>query len=1002
MADQSETAVTSSQAAAEEGEEQQMADVEDRKDGDPSEGISSTEDQGMDSSVVVDPSTGEVAGTEDDIAADVNPPPKRKSHRPSLEVVKVEVDSFYDKASFKQELQHGELARNNIAPHHSFGLDAARPDNLRYIEPGKVMYAAGNTLVILEVSTMKRRVIFGLDGGGVGCFAVHPTGTLVAVGDKGSMPNIYVYEYPSFKIAKVLRKGTERGYCAMDFTTTGEKLASVGQAPDFMLTVWDWVNEKVILHCKAFGQDVAKVSFSPDDEGRLTTSGTGHIRFWRVANTFTGLKLQGEIGKFGKVEMTDIDCFCHMPDGKVVSGAESGCLLIWEGQFIKCQVVRPGKTGCHDGPVLHVSLDRTDMLVVTAGADGYVRWWPFADIDSADADDDSMSCEVSPARELFIGEGVNARCVERGGVRDDPDSDHLLVTDGAGALWQVPISQPATADSPAPDITQLATFHAGAITGLDTSFLEQLAATCGVDGTVRIWDFLTKKPLEMARFPRPAQCLVWANDHVDPAGHTVAVGFADGVVRVLVRDPRGEGARGDAAGDLGGSSDGGSGLLRRAQTLKPHDSGVAGLAYSPNGKLLATVGKDCKLFFIKSYLTAEMQDYLPVGFYTLPSTPTSVCWRKDSSSVIVTCVGGEVAQVDLSGGHLDGVDSSQSFEIPDIPVRWYTFKRRPVQSPSALELELPEEAGGEPAADALEGSVENEDGDEEGDEDASNQALPIPPALKAVYARGGGENFLLAMGGWARGAIFECSWEEEFPMHDFPAGYGPSSTAAIGAKPPTITTLRYTGPAAKDASSSGGSRRETGEDDAELLICGCDDGAVTVRPALAAGVYARVQAHDGNAMVTAAACSCDGEWIVSGDSDGLLAVHRLRREPFEASALELSERMRHVSIPPALSPASSPMGSRSKKRGKSPVREPPPAPRAAEPPEPPAFLSEYMDDGQGAVAELDGFEPVRPVPQGFGSEAPLIEEEAADITDEAAYSIQEDKLKTEDDNRHGN
>lgn len=51
--------------------------------------------------------------------------------------------------------------------------------------------------------------------------------------------------------------------------------------------------------------------------------------------------------------------------------------------------------------------------------------------------------------------------------------------------------------------------------------------------------------------------------------------------------------------------------------------------------------------------------------------------------------------------------------------------------------------------------------------------------------------------------------------------------------------------------------------------------------------------------------------------------------------------------------------SRSKKRSKSPQREPPPAPRAVEPPELPAFLSEYMDDGQGAVAELDGFERVR-------------------------------------------
>lgn len=53
----------------------------------------------------------------------------------------------------------------------------------------------------------------------------------------------------------------------MDFTTTGEKLASVGQAPDFMLTVWDWVNEKVILHCKAFGQDVAKVNDTPSMVG---------------------------------------------------------------------------------------------------------------------------------------------------------------------------------------------------------------------------------------------------------------------------------------------------------------------------------------------------------------------------------------------------------------------------------------------------------------------------------------------------------------------------------------------------------------------------------------------------------------------------------------------------------------------------------------------------------------------------------------------------------------
>lgn len=84
-----------------------------------------------------------------------------------------------------------------------FGLDTKCPDNLRYIEAGKALYVAGNALVVLEIATMKRRLIFGLGGRGVGCFAIHPSHTLIALGEKGVMPNVYIYEYPSFKVAKV-------------------------------------------------------------------------------------------------------------------------------------------------------------------------------------------------------------------------------------------------------------------------------------------------------------------------------------------------------------------------------------------------------------------------------------------------------------------------------------------------------------------------------------------------------------------------------------------------------------------------------------------------------------------------------------------------------------------------------------------------------------------------------------------------------------------------------
>ena len=36
-----------------------------------------------------------------------------------------------------------------------------------------------------------------------------------------------------------------------------------------------------------------------------------------MARTFTGLKLQGNIGKFGNEELSDVSGYADLPDGKV-------------------------------------------------------------------------------------------------------------------------------------------------------------------------------------------------------------------------------------------------------------------------------------------------------------------------------------------------------------------------------------------------------------------------------------------------------------------------------------------------------------------------------------------------------------------------------------------------------------------------------------------------------------------------------------------------------------
>ena len=193
----------------------------------------------------------------------------------------------------------------------------------------------------LAASDISVKFLFGHDGRGIGAVDVHPSLTYIAVAEKGDSPNVYLYEYPSLKVFRILRKGTERAYSDVTFSADGNLLATVGAAPDFLLTVWDWRQERMVLRTKAFSQEVRRprrfcafclvsrvlrsrvarwscnrgralpsmatlawgppclrrsrqvfnVRFSPENPGRLTTSGTGHVRFWRMAETFTGCAL---------------------------------------------------------------------------------------------------------------------------------------------------------------------------------------------------------------------------------------------------------------------------------------------------------------------------------------------------------------------------------------------------------------------------------------------------------------------------------------------------------------------------------------------------------------------------------------------------------------------------------------------------------------------------------------------------------------------------------------
>lgn len=246
-----------------------------------------------------------------------------------------------------------------------------------YIAPGILIHSCGDIVHFLDLKTMTYMFQHSVEGNGIGCVAVHPKRTHFCVCEKGVSPNIYIYAYPSMELYKTLVDGTERYFSGASFNFDGTQLATVGAHPDYLLTVWDWENELMILRSKAFSQEVFKVDFSRYFKGQLLTSGVGHARFWKMASTFTGLKLEGAIAKFGTVPISDIAAYFELRNSKVVTGTEMGTVLVWDDALVKCQLKRPGgdEVYCHQGMIEYLVLDEDARFMITAAADGYIRFW---------------------------------------------------------------------------------------------------------------------------------------------------------------------------------------------------------------------------------------------------------------------------------------------------------------------------------------------------------------------------------------------------------------------------------------------------------------------------------------------------------------------------------------------------------------------------------------------------------------------------------------------------
>ena len=118
--------------------------------------------------------------------------------------------------------------------------------------------------------------------------------------------------------------------------------------------------------------------------------------------------MKGDIAKFGQVELSDVSAFYGFPDGKVLSSTEYGTLLLWEGNFIKCLIKMTEEIPCHTATI--EVLFRHNDLIVSAGNDGFIRFWDALEIDQCEGDDD-LYYYIKPSKEIEIKGEMTANII---------------------------------------------------------------------------------------------------------------------------------------------------------------------------------------------------------------------------------------------------------------------------------------------------------------------------------------------------------------------------------------------------------------------------------------------------------------------------------------------------------------------------------------------------------------------------------------------------------------
>jgi WD40 repeat protein len=337
--------------------------------------------------------------------------------------------------------------------------------------------------------------------------------------------------------------------------------------------VWDAATGQETRTIRGHTRFVRSVAFSPDGSHLATASNDRNAKVWDTAVDQEFLGLKGHAAPVHAVALS--------PDGsRLASASEDGTAKVWDAALGKEIRALQG----HAGKVFSVAFSPDGSRLATAHEDGTAKVW-----------------DAATGKEILTLRGPTGRALC---VAFSSDGSRLATAyeGGTAKVWDAATGK---------KVLTLRR-HAGLVTSVAFSPDGSRLATASHDGTVKVWDAATGRATRIlrGRDEDRLQCVTFS-----PDGRRVAAGcLNEWTARVW--DPAT-----------------GQGVL----TLKGHTFQVAAVAFSPDGKRLATAAFDGTA---KVWDAATGQETLTLKGHTVGLN--SVVFSADGSRLATADSGGTV------------------------------------------------------------------------------------------------------------------------------------------------------------------------------------------------------------------------------------------------------------------------------------------------------------------------------------------------------------------------